>query len=84
MGQHSKNTYYDADKAGSFVGVDKLYNAVRLRDGKITKNHVTQWLNAQYVQQIHKPRTRLHIQTRHVHASEPFEQWDADLMFVRN
>jgi len=83
INQQLTGIYYNLGDAGSYGGVEQLYNRARERIPSITREQVRKFLNEQVTYQLHKParRTFTHNQTIVGHRDD---QWQADLAVMSN
>lgn len=76
-------TYWtNVSKPGSFVGLDKLYKAVKADGHKITRKQVDTWLNNRYTYQLHKPVNK-RFTRKSIIVSGPHILWDVDLLDLK-
>ena len=77
------NIYYGLGDAGSYGGVEQLYERAREHIPSITREQVQQFLTEQVTYQLHKParKTFVHNQTIVAHRDD---QWQADLAVMSN
>ena len=72
--------YYDPAKAGSFSGVQKLWNEVKAdNEYGLTYSDIKEWLNTQDTYKTHKPVKRI-FKRESIIMSALDQQWDADIM----
>lgn len=72
----------NVSKPGSYVGVDKLYKAIKLAGHKITRKQVETWLKDRFTFQLHKP-LRKRFPRKPVIVSGPNILWDIDLLDLK-
>lgn len=69
-------------KPASYVGIDKLYKAVKADGHHISRKQVTNWLQDRLTFQLHKP-VRKRFPRRAIIVSGPNILWDADLLDLK-
>ena len=75
--------YYDASGAGSFGGVERLYQrAFEAKVAGVTRDKVRAFLAAQQAYTLHRPARR-HYKRNPTYASGIDRQWQADLADMR-
>ena len=75
--------YYDASGAGSFGGVERLYQrALAAKVAGVTRDKVRAFLAAQQAYTLHRPARR-HYKRNPTYASGIDRQWQADLADMR-
>ena len=81
--QQLADIYYGLGDAGSYGGVEQLYERAREHIPSITREQVRKFLNEQVTYQLHKPARRKfkHNQTIVGHRDD---QWQADLAVMTN
>ena len=75
--------YYDASGAGSFGGVERIYQrAISAKVAGVTRDKVRAFLAAQHAYTLHRP-ARLRYKRNPTYASCIDRQWQADLADMR-
>ena len=75
--------YYDASRAGSFGGVDRLYLcALAAKIAGVTRDKMRAFLAAQQAYTLHRPARR-HYKRNPTYANGIDRQWQADLADMR-
>lgn len=75
-----EEAYRDPAHEASFAGIDKLFHAAR---GKISRKKLKNWLEGVDAYTLHKP-VRRKFKTRRVIVYSIDQQWQADLMDLKN
>ena len=65
INQQLTGIYYSLGDAGSYGGVEQLYNRARERIPSITREQVRKFLNEQVTYQLHKPAQDVYAQPDH-------------------
>ena len=79
MDKSLKQLYYDPSGAGSFGGVERLYqSALDAEIEGVTRDKVRDFLASQFAYTLHRPARR-HFKRNPIYASGIDRQWQADL-----
>ncbi|XP_075775628.1 uncharacterized protein LOC142826578 [Pelodiscus sinensis] len=71
--------HYTPREAGSFGGVNPLFQAVKKHSKTLNRRQVTSWLSDQDAYSLHKP-ARIHFKRDKTIVSDVDAQWQADLV----
>ena len=87
--QKLSQLYYDPRRPGSYGGVNALHRAIKKTGGsssqtkRIKRESVQHWLSGQDTYTLHKP-VRHHFPRRRIVVGSMDQQWQADLIDVKN